>query len=335
MKEFFKFSKVFILFTSPLWVLMLLYFICDPFYILRNHGDYSENYGKSFNRDRISTQVFLNNEETAQYRSFIFGNSKTSSFQTKEWGKYIGDSLAFHFDASNEFVSGIKDKIVFLDKRNTKIENALVVLDAGSFQYPIDTTGTIFIKDPRVSPSVSNFQFHLTFIKSFFKDAYFVRYFDFKIFKSFRNYMLGMLENRNIKYLPKRNDFIFDSYEKELAKGEDNYYNVLHPDAFYERDSISKPKISVIKAYQIEFLKEMKVVFDKQKTNYKIVLDPSYSQIEWSDEDLTKINAVFGKERVFNFAGKNDLTNDKRNFYEIYHYRPFIGAKMLNKIYTP
>ena len=332
MSEFKRFLKPFLLFSSPVWILLLIYLIFDPFYVLRNHGDYLDASGKSFNRDRISTQTFLNYDDQYKFKSFIFGNSKSSSYRTKEWGKYVNDTMAFHFDASNEFLSGIKDKILFLGKRNSKIDNALVILDTGSFGYPIDTTGTIFIKDPRVSPSIGLWQYHTTFLKSFFKEAFFIRYLDYSIFKTFRPYMKGMLEVRIVNYLKARNDFIFKSYEDELALGAEKYY-INHADYFYKRDSLEKTEKPLIKNYQIGFLKQIDSVFKAKGTNYEIILDPNYSQRRFNKKDITILKAIFGTHKVHDFSGKNKYSEPVTNFYEIYHYRPEVGNQILKEVY--
>ncbi len=111
---FSNFTKKLVFFLSPLFLLLIGYIIFDPFQILRTYEAYPDNFAKSLNRDRISTQTFLNNNDQYHYKSFIFGSSRSSVFYSKNWGKYINDSTPFHFDASCETISGIATKLKFI-----------------------------------------------------------------------------------------------------------------------------------------------------------------------------------------------------------------------------
>ena len=44
--------------------------------------------------------------------------------------------------------------------------------------------------------------------------------------------------------------------------------------------------------------------------------------------------AKVGKENVFDFSGINEYTNDIHNYYERGHYRPILGARLLQKVYA-
>jgi hypothetical protein len=84
---------------------------------------------------------------------------------------------------------------------------------------------------------------------------------------------------------------------------------------------------------QIMFLAEIKNIFHKHKTNYKIIINPLYDQIGLNPDDLEYLCELFGKENVFDFSGINEFTNDYRNYYEPSHYRPHVARKIMEKIY--
>ena len=138
-----KFFQQALLFSTPLLLLVLSYIVFDPFHILYAYADYPDNYAKSLNRDRISTQMFLNNNPKYQYKSFIFGSSRSSVFYANDWGKYINDTNVFHFDASCETVSAIDAKLKYIDKAENSIKNALFVWDNSIFAYEQDTSGSV------------------------------------------------------------------------------------------------------------------------------------------------------------------------------------------------
>lgn len=324
-----KFFQQALLFSTPLLLLVLSYLIFDPFHILYAYKSYPDNLGKSLNRDRISTQMFLNNNPKYHYQSFIFGSSRSSVFYANDWGKYINDTNVFHFDASCETVSAIDAKLKYIDKAENSIKNALFVWDNSIFAYEQDTSGSVFIQDCRVS-GVPKWKYHKVFFNAFLSNAFFVRYFDYKLFREFKPYMNGYLENRKIVYTPVHNDFVFQSYIDDIQKDSVKYYS---QDYFYERDTIKKVSDAVIKPYQITYLKSIKAMLDKHKTTYQIIWGPMYNQLYINPKDREIIENIFGKDKFHDFAGQNKFTNDKRNYYEIFHYKPQVAQEILREVY--
>ena len=46
------------------------------------------------------------------------------------------------------------------------------------------------------------------------------------------------------------------------------------------------------------------------------------------------ITTLFGKDRVYDYSGSNDITADYHNYYELSHYRPSVSARILRDIYS-
>ena len=327
---FLKFFKKILIFLIPVIALGIGYFIFDPFQILHAYQAYPDNFAKSLNRDRISTQVFLNNNTKYDYKSFIFGSSRSSVFYTKDWGKHINDKTPYHFDASCETVYGIATKLEFIEKQGNKIDNALLVWDRSIFEYEQDTLGCVFIQDYRVS-DLPWLKYHTIFLNSYFSQGFFTAFYDYMIFKKFRNYMKTYLEFRKINYTPVVNDFIFTSYIDEIKRDSVKYYN--QPNFFYERSPEKQFVGKVIKPFQIQYLKRIKAALERNHTDYKIVLGPTYDQKYFNADDLQILQNFFSKNRIYDFSGKNAYTNDKTNYYEIYHYKPNVARDIMNKIY--
>lgn len=329
-KQFLIFLKKLLIFGSPMLLLVASYFVFDPFHVVRNYDAYPDNYLESYNRNRISTQVFLNNNAEQDYKSFVFGSSKSSVFYTEDWAKYIDDPNPYHFDASNEIISGIASKIDFIDQQGNNIKNALVIFDGETFNSTIDTANSIIhIQDYNWSGQ-HPFLYQLVFFKAFFKDMYFVKFFDKLIFKKYRPYMYGAFENKHMLYTPVNNDFIFQGYIDQLKEDSLAYYN---RDLFYKRSDDELTANPGIEPYQVNYLNNMKAIFDKHNTNYKIVFGPNYDQKKVGPEDLAIVNKIFGNANVYDFTGQNELTNPLANYYEIYHYKPAVARKVLEEIY--
>ena len=325
-----KFTKKLIFFLSPIFLLLIGYLIFDPFQILRQYEAYPNNFAKSLNRDRISTQTFLNNNGQYHYKSFIFGSSRSSVFYSKNWGKYINDSIPFHFDASCETVSGIATKLKFIEKNGNKIDNALFVFDRSIFAYEQDTLGSVFVQDYRVS-GLPLWKYHLIFVNTYFSKGFFVAFYDYLVLGNFKDYMRNFLEFRKINYTPVVNDFVFTSYIEQIKRDSVNYYN--QPNFFYERGSDKQIAEPVIKLYQLKYLQQIKESLAKHHTKYKIVIGPTYDQQYFNEKDLKVLIQYFGQENIYDFSGINEYTNDKTNYYEIYHYKPNVANDIMRRIY--
>ncbi|HSY76839.1 MAG TPA: hypothetical protein VK890_08285, partial [Bacteroidia bacterium] len=100
-----------------------------------------------------------------------------------------------------------------------------------------------------------------------------------------------------------------------------------------DREKSPSPEASLINGNCLMILKEIKKIFDKHKTNYKIVISPLYSQETFNSKDLNELNELFDSSNVFDFSGKNQYTENIGNYYDNSHYKTFIGSQLLKKIY--
>ena len=84
---------------------------------------------------------------------------------------------------------------------------------------------------------------------------------------------------------------------------------------------------------QLRLLKSIKAVFEKDKTNYEIVISPVYDQQRLNTKDLNQLQEIFGKEYVHDFSGKNSITDNVYNYYETSHYLPSVADTIMKIIY--
>ena len=80
-------------------------------------------------------------------------------------------------------------------------------------------------------------------------------------------------------------------------------------------------------------MRQIKEILDNHHTDYRIILNPLYSQAIFHRIDMETIKKVFGSDRIYNFTGSNNITKNKYNYYEESHFRPFIGDSIMNIIY--
>ena len=142
--------------------------------------------------------------------------------------------------------------------------------------------------------------------------------------------MYGAFENKHMLYTSINNDFIFQGYIDQLREDSAAYYS---RDLFYPRSLEEQTQEPAIQAYQINYLKEIKAIFDKHKTNYKIVFGPNYDQKKVNPVDLSIVKSIFGSYSVYDFTGQNELTTPLSNYYEIYHYKPVVANEIMDEIY--
>jgi hypothetical protein len=328
-KQFRLFIKKILLFGIPIWLLILVYFVADPFHVIYSYDNYGSNYLKTFNRNRLSTETFLRYNPQYHFSSFIFGSSRSSAFRTYDWAEIINDPNPFHFDAFNDNISGIKGKIEFIKNQGNPIKNALLVFDNDTFSEEFEESGSIVHQKDYRWTGENFFVYHLEFFKAFFKKQYFISFIDLKLFKTYRPYMDEFFK---FKYYYKApyNDFYFPENEEKIKQDSLNYYK--DPE-FYSRKPEKNTYESRIQEHHLNDIKTVSDLLKKEKTDYKVIISPLFNQRLWHPADLEILNFYFGKDRIYNYSGKNKITDDIRYYYEISHFKPSAGKIILKEIY--
>jgi hypothetical protein len=323
------------LFLIPFYLILILFFILDPFKIIYKY----ENYSGAFiqlNRDVISSKTFIKNYEEYKFNSFIFGSSRTVAFKAWDWKNHLDSSaIPFSFDASNENIFGIWTKIKYLKENNVNINNALLIICSDvTFLSTSDLDGHLYIKYPQVAHT-SYLNFYLTFMSSWFDNLFFIKYSDYKLFNASCEFSKYIIEPRNIEYDSIYNSFSIRSSDEELSINPKAYYaNMLNQNLFYIKKispMIEEPQID---DKAIVYLHEISKIFNENKTNYKLVISPLYNTPKFNYKDYETLINIFGSENVYDFSGKNKITSDYTNYYERSHYRSEVGRQILEMIYS-
>jgi hypothetical protein len=331
-----KFIFKILVFFMPFLLLTVLYFVLDPFKVLYKYDSYfnsSVNGVVFLNTNYVSTANFDNHYEKFRYNSFIFGNSRGWFFEVSDWRKHIGRQPAYHFTTGGESLYAIHKKVLYLDEKGVDLKNALLVLDHEVLVQDGPKNGHLGIMAPQLEDNQNWFQFHLASLKGFFNISFLYAYIDFMVSGEVKTYMERnrLLDNRPFRYNYKTNQISFAHYERLISNND--YYTDERMKVFYEReDNPSYSPVSIAEN-QKRMLLEILLVFEKHKTNFKIVISPVYSQERLAKEDMAYLKSMFGSKHVFNFSGKNSFTEDYKNYYESNHYRPHVAEEMLNIIY--
>jgi len=255
------------------------------------------------------------------------------AFLTRDWAKYIGDSLPFHFDASSEDITGLLYKIKYLDKIGDSLKNILIVSDPAVYMGA-GNEGRFGFNEYYKINGTSAFKFHFTFFKGFYTDFFYLSYIDYSVFKKYRAYMGMTIPNDMAQYTfdSITNDFTLFKRIRVISKDSEAFYS--NKAAFYDRiDTTVSVHWACIDNSCMEMLREIRNIFQKHNTKYKIIISPDYSQQYFNKTDLKNLQLLFGENNVYDFSGKNSFTNNKGNFYDNIHYKPEIGRLILERIY--
>jgi hypothetical protein len=330
MKRFFV-KCIFLL--LPVLLLITLFITFDPFRLIWRYKDYSENMYIILNRDFVSTEVYKKNKEKYKYDSFILGSSRTLAYKTDSWRKHLSPNASpFKFDASAESLFGIYKKIKYIENLGDSLKNCLVILDTDcSFLSDEDLKGHLYMKHPSVA-GTSWWKFYFEFLKVYLDWDFFKRYNRYLITHKFTDAMYGYFEFRKIKFDTITNDLHIVDQDLEFQNDPKSYYEKRINNFYQRQDSIPQSN-SQITPKQKLMLEDIMNVFGQHHSNYKIVISPLYNQIKFNNQDLALLNSIFSKENVFDFSGKNSITDNKYNYFETSHYRTNVGDSIMNVIY--
>lgn len=328
-----NFIKKLSLFSLPIYLPIILYLIIDPFKVIYSYPEIintNKAYQFNLNRDFQSTELFLSNYKKHSYNSFILGNSRSMFYQANTWNKFI-DGSAFHFNASCESIYGINGKLELLEELKVDIKNILLILDYSTLSVTQNSEGHLFIKHPKVSKE-SSLLFQFKMFQDFNIKSMFA-YTDLFLTGEKKDYMKEFGVINNVwKHDLISNQLYYYIYDEQIKNNPNSYYSDKL-NLFYKRDSIQKFSNPSIYNEQEILLKKIQSIFKKNKTNYKIIINPLYDQLRLNPKDLKYLRDLFGVENVYDFSGINSITNDYRNYYETSHYRPIVCDSILNIIY--
>ena len=323
------------LFGLPVLLSALLYFVFDPFKVLYAYDTYYQPDDRiMLNRDYVSTAIFLQTNPARHYDSFVFGSSRSLAFQCLDWGPLVGSDRCFHYDAIGDTLFGILGKVRLLDRQGVDIKNVLLIVDIDTLRETTNSRGHMQIKSPLVSGE-SPLQFQFVFFRAFYENLFFVKYLDYRRSSILKPYMLDVLDSRTTTQVPETNDVLLTSPDEELARDEEAYYKARQAIFGGRKATPTHAPQQVVWTQGRSMLEEIKGIFARHGTRYKVVSSPLYNQVKLHPNDLAALKEVFGAENVYDFSGNNSITADVHNYYELNHFRPKMARAILAEIYRP
>ena len=319
----------------PLLLLAVLYLVTDPYKTLR---PFSLTYFDTTNRDYLSSELYVHNSEEREYDSFIFGSSRGCGINSYHWLKYLPEgSKQFLFQAWSETITGIDQKISYIDEHQGNLRNAIILIDIpGSFSRNQLSTRALSIKDPRFSRQPRWIHQAILFFDFLQKPSQWIR--------AVKERMRPT--GQSIGFDTVSNDWKKSNRDADLdCPPEKDSLGNLNPiaKAVFLKDYVNNPHASVpvsrslIDDSLLQVLKHIHEVFLRQGTDYRIIITPGYcyQYPPVSSEDLGVLQSVFGEENVFDFSGRADITSDYNGFSDANHFGLNIGWRMIEEIYNP
>lgn len=322
-------------FCLPLILLVITYVTTDVFKVIYHYDPFFTDsyYYVAVNRAYGSTMTYINQDPKYHYDSFIFGNSRSLFYEIDTWKKYLPKkSACIHFDEAFGSISGVSDKVAFIDKNGGQLKNALLVIDHELLSRLEQKDNYLVISPPILKNYRNIIDFHKQHFIAFFNLTFLVALADYNMFGVFRPYMQNYIDNSHSTYLPQYNEIQKPFAEKKIAEGV--YYDAELLKSFENVQEPGSYSLEELSIEEIECLKDIKEIFNKHKTSYKIVISPLYDQVKLNRKTYHILCSIFGKENIYDFSGVNKWTKDYHNYYEILHYRPCVAAEIMDIIYN-
>ncbi len=315
----------------PLFLLAGIYIWTDPF---RCVHPFDINDVDATNREYLSTELFLRNYPTYHYNSFIFASSRGGGMNTYQWKQYLSEGAQpFLFQAWAETLTGIELKLNYLLEHNVSLDNVLIL---------IDIPGTF--SQNQISNEALSGKHYIFTGKSRF--TYNERQF-FNFVQKPSLWINSIKNQLKHKHFPCESDTISNDWERN---NKFNYTEFPPQDSlkkcsemtrctFFEKlahsnkvVSVSEPLITNQFERQIRHIKSM---LDTAQADYHIIITPApcYTNPAINPADLVLLQTVFGNERVHNYSGMNEMTEDYNNFSDPSHFGLRVGYMIIEDIY--
>lgn len=320
-------------FGIPLLLLLGLYLWTDPFRTLHAFDIKDVN---TVNREYVSTELYLRNKDTYHYNSLVFGSSQVGGLNTYTWRMYLPEGAStFMFQEFGGNITGIKQKVEWLDKTGAELQNVLIFLDMPAF----------FSTEQNGHDAIGMKHYALSGEPEWLYHAY--EYYNFiQRPSSWLDYSKQKLAGVHTAIATDSvtNDFFITNREDyQTIPKQDSLKGCTEQtkrNFFLRTNNVSEEDVQMAKAVIDELfmptLNAIKTVFDKQQTRYYIIITPTYRYTNpiIHTSDLEVLQNVFGTEHVYDFASRKEYTSDYNDYWDPVHFGRRLGWYMLREIYT-
>ncbi len=320
-------------FGIPLLLLLGLYLWTDPFRTLHAFDIKDVN---TVNREYVSTELYLRNKDSYHYNSFVFGSSQAGGLNTYTWKMYLPEGAStFMFQEFGGNITGVKQKIEWLDKIGAELQHVLIFLDMPAF----------FSTEQNSHDAIGMKHYMLAGEPEGIYHAY--EYYNF--IQSPFGWIDYTKQRINGTHIPLAADSVTNDF---FSTNRDDYQALPKQDSlngcseqtrrnfFLRNSNVSEKDVQMAPASIDEsflpMLQSIKSVVDKQGADYCIIITPTYRYTNpyINTTDLDLLQEMFGKERVYDFSSRKEYTSDYNDYWDPVHFGRRLGWYMLREVYT-
>ena len=311
-----------------------LYVLTDPYKTLH---PFSLEYYDDTNRDYLSSELWLENFPSEHYDSYIFGSSRACGLNSYHWLKYLPKgSRQFLFQGWGETITGMEQKIAYIDRQGLPIRNVLLLIDyPGAFVEKQVQLNVLDIKHPTFAGRPKWMHECILFWWFIQKPSQWARALKQSIHP----------EKPFVCFDPVSNDWDAENRYRDLSAPPQkdslkNCSDIAKKTFLKENQGKTDKDLSTSEPIINDNLRKRLVhirnIFEKSGTDYRIIISPGYcySDPKINPDDLEMINNIFGTENVYDFSGKNCLTEDYNNYSDPGHFGLWVGWHIIEEIYN-
>ncbi|MBD3411320.1 MAG: hypothetical protein GF419_14085 [Ignavibacteriales bacterium] len=318
---------------TPVWALVGTYVVSDPYEVI--HPDYDSNEPRAdYNKEFISfsyhsVDKYLHHRVSYDYDAFMLGNSKVMGFDLDYW-KDICDVSPYLLWGTGEPLYNIVEKLIFLDTSNASLSNVIILLDdraLAPYHYKFqESFNFISCLHPRISQR-SAIEYQWMFFKRFMLEGDYSKYLSYVVPAVILRTDEKSLKRSELYVDPITNGLtmrIFNDTVDQSSLGDIGPLDPANRQEYFTKR---------IRWSQLVLLWKIRGALVRNNSDYKILIPPVLNKKKLHFEDDRKLRHIFGEERVFNFSGNNGITRSPDLFFDPIHFRPHVGAMIMDSIY--
>ena len=312
-----KFIKMwFMLVSGAIIMIALLNYLIDPFGVF--HTGLLEK-SKSLNERVVKIDYLNKNKE--KYNAFMLGSSTMGTTDPKVLEKYVKDSKFYNLTCSSSNMYDFKMLIKYLLKEDFDVKNLYLQIDLTS------------MREYGKHPNQAQKHHYAVTDDSVWK--FYLEYLTIFPFDAMKAKVMMYLTNADATKFDVENSGMWFVKHKDMARAKDLEAYIANEPSFKKRSRRTRGEEKNIDAIISDYQEIVKLC--EEKGVNLTVLTTAYNHLRM---DAFKINDVLSFVKrlatyhdIWYFSGYNSVTNDDRNFYEVNHYIPKIGALKAARIY--
>jgi len=322
--------------ASPVFIVLALYLVQDPFRVVKPYNGYAYTPGDTVtlavNLGYISTESHRYYIDKQDFNSYIMGSSLANYYRIQDWLPYLpANAHAVHYNAARESLQGLLNKLKYLSRHGYALEHVLLIIENQMFsRWPIDQD-ILYVQHPDVAPNVGWWQFHQLYFNAFKKT-------DYILYSLAPNMMTQRMLDKQYATtdIPDRIEPLNESYYAWADS------LIMHnPDGYYTPDHLSRyhtpipmmPAPNLIDSYSRGLLQQIAQLLQQDSVDYHIIIPPVYHQPPISNNDLQELYDLFIKNRVHDYSHDAQMMSSLRYYYDGGHLAAPYCATLIDSAY--